>query len=551
MISIRLALLLSIGALWSPQVVRGEKLRATTSTGKEDKLNNRLERERVLKSSKGRYGGGGYYEDEEEETHAPGRYGGGGGYEEETHAPGPEQDDFFAEEDDDYYATVGHHPGEVIGEHAVGGGGGDHVSPYLGFHDYDYLPDNIRPKPFINCLPESWIERRGGRGGRKHHHGDGNWDHHPHPHEHKKKGHHGGGGGGRYKTKGSKGSKGNYEGGGGKGGWGGNSKSKSKSSKGRGKGVHYYNRERELGGRFRTPQEVATPQARHGYNAAPQVREYGGKGGFQRGHPGPRGQTNTRGGNDYYGGTSTGYLVDQPSYNEGHDDPAIEGVKNKIAKYYHDKEGTKGDKEARKGPKGSPPEPHHHDAPTPRGLPICPRPGRGVVPTISPVNGTDADGDDIEDLMMSDGAPVNIPPGTMRILVKSALQYGFFDTATLREPTQAELDGIMAKTTEFYETILRQRYPNLDSFQAVFISTATDLTMAMGTPVRIDFDANAFFTDGTTIPSPNDVFNVLDQADYQGKLPKQVQLFVLCECAHGVSNRGFLTFSPFLLAAAH
>lgn len=94
------------------------------------------------------------------------------------------------------------------------------------------------------------------------------------------------------------------------------------------------------------------------------------------------------------------------------------------------------------------------------------------------------------------GAPVAVPPGTQRILVESTMDFGFFDTATPRAPTQEEIDGLMAATTQFYTDLLTPVYPNLESFEAVPVLDT--FTAGQALPVRIDFDANAFFTDGKT-----------------------------------------------------
>lgn len=117
----------------------------------------------------------------------------------------------------------------------------------------------------------------------------------------------------------------------------------------------------------------------------------------------------------------------------------------------------------------------------------------------------------------SDTGDVSVPDGTTRVLVESSLGYGFFDGISAREPTEEEIAGIMLQTTNFYTDSLKASFPNLDSFEATFISSDTDLTAAT-TPVIIDFDANAFFTEGTSIPTSSELFAVLEVADYNSKL---------------------------------
>lgn len=118
------------------------------------------------------------------------------------------------------------------------------------------------------------------------------------------------------------------------------------------------------------------------------------------------------------------------------------------------------------------------------------------------------------------GSPVATPPGTTRILVESQLEYRFFDNVTPRQPTQEETDGLMVETTRFYTDILTQAYPNLDSFDATLVSV--DFNAGNDLPVLIDFDANAFFTDGTTIPTAAEVFSVLEDANYETYIQEYV-----------------------------
>ena len=114
------------------------------------------------------------------------------------------------------------------------------------------------------------------------------------------------------------------------------------------------------------------------------------------------------------------------------------------------------------------------------------------------------------------GAPVVTPGGTVRVLVESILEYGFFPEVTLREPTEEEYNGLMVETTNFYTQALRAAFPNLQSFEAVrvadeFRPTNTDR------PVQVDFDAISTFTEGTTIPTAAEVFEVMEDLDYMSK----------------------------------
>ena len=66
--------------------------------------------------------------------------------------------------------------------------------------------------------------------------------------------------------------------------------------------------------------------------------------------------------------------------------------------------------------------------------------------------------------------------------------------AGFRRSVDEELDGLEEQTTAFYTEILQGAYPNLESFEAVFVND--EFNAANELPVLIDFDANAFFTEG-------------------------------------------------------
>ena len=139
-------------------------------------------------------------------------------------------------------------------------------------------------------------------------------------------------------------------------------------------------------------------------------------------------------------------------------------------------------------PNGPGPSPAGSPGPgVPAGLTTAPGPGTTTAPgapgSTAPPGGS------------TGGAPVAIPPGTERILVESTLQYGFFAGTEVREPTQAELDGLMEQTTNFYTELLRAAYPNLASFEATLVSSRFDAANT-DLPIFIEFDANAFFTQG-------------------------------------------------------
>jgi hypothetical protein len=112
-----------------------------------------------------------------------------------------------------------------------------------------------------------------------------------------------------------------------------------------------------------------------------------------------------------------------------------------------------------------------------------------------------------------------IPPtGTERVLVPSVLHFGFFDGTEQREPTAEEVEGIVPQISSFYANLLQLKYPNLQSFEAVFTSYTSSSFDEETFPVSILFDATAFFTidteSTTTIPTVEELFVVLQNADY-------------------------------------
>jgi len=139
----------------------------------------------------------------------------------------------------------------------------------------------------------------------------------------------------------------------------------------------------------------------------------------------------------------------------------------------------------------------------------APGPGTPVpgAPTVTPGAPTVSPGE-------TGGPPT--PPGTERRIVESTLEYGFFAGTQVRQPTEEEYNGLMAETTRFYTDVMKAAYPNLESFVAFrvddeFRPANTDL------PIFVDFDAYAFFQEGTTIPTEEEVFATLQAADYESK----------------------------------
>ena len=156
---------------------------------------------------------------------------------------------------------------------------------------------------------------------------------------------------------------------------------------------------------------------------------------------------------------------------------------------------------------------HHHHKHTHRkgGLPLCPasapkRRTYGPVPTVAPREPTVAPAPTVADSTGAGpepagaepanmgGVPVDIPPGTQRVLIESRMNYGFFGDVTPAEPTMADIDAMLARTSAWYTEQLQMQFPDLESFQATFVDSMVDL--AATDAIKIDFDANAFYTEG-------------------------------------------------------
>lgn len=108
-------------------------------------------------------------------------------------------------------------------------------------------------------------------------------------------------------------------------------------------------------------------------------------------------------------------------------------------------------------------------------------------------------------------------------IVPSRLAFGFFANTTAREPTQAELDGLIAKTDEFYSQFLRTQYgSSFISFQAENV-TSEFTSQAAELPVRVDFDAKVVFsTPAGNTPTSHKIFKVMENANY----PDYIKMFV-------------------------
>lgn len=107
--------------------------------------------------------------------------------------------------------------------------------------------------------------------------------------------------------------------------------------------------------------------------------------------------------------------------------------------------------------------------------------------------------------------------GAQDIIVGSALQYGFFREAEVRQPTAEGYDGLLAATSSFYEGVLRTEFPSLVDFQASF-APQEFWPVKAESPVFVEFDANTFFPkDQPDLPKQAQIFAVLRGADYACK----------------------------------
>ena len=101
------------------------------------------------------------------------------------------------------------------------------------------------------------------------------------------------------------------------------------------------------------------------------------------------------------------------------------------------------------------------------------------------------------------------------VVVKSLMEFGFFGDP-LSGPTDTELSGLMTETTKFYTKVLQGAFSHLHSFQAVLVNEIFLVDTVL--PVVVDFDAHATFKEnGATVPSAEEMFEVMEGASYQGK----------------------------------
>lgn len=114
------------------------------------------------------------------------------------------------------------------------------------------------------------------------------------------------------------------------------------------------------------------------------------------------------------------------------------------------------------------------------------------------------------------------PDGTVTRTVESRLAYGFFAGTNVRQPTQAEIDGLLVETNRFFSDYLPTVYPGVFS---TFSSDNTDVTFDANAnfPVNLDFDANVVFqgTDASA-PTAGEVFASMQAADLQNYIQNYV-----------------------------
>jgi hypothetical protein len=353
----------------------------------------------------------------------------------------------------------------------------DTATNYYGYHEdeVEYLSPEITPKPFINCYPESWHKDNKAHGKHnhkhthdKHHEGK----HHLHEHHHiKEPKHHTG------------------------------PRSKSKSA--------YY-----------TPPDATLLVPETTYTVATVATTGKGKGKGEE-VTSANGKGKGEDASTYSKSKSNGYyrqrnLAGHTRRNHGF---ARRGHRGQIKKRQSDVEAVivtnfgssligpeDGEEEYHEPPSPSLPrtkkysQVNHHHHGEDLHLPICPAgavrmtiptispldlptPANATTPTVAPPGGAPAE-----------GAPVDIPPGTERILVQSTLSFGLFPENTPREATPEEIAGLMTRTSKWLYDELKPTFPTLQSGMAVFLNQEFDAGAEF--PIMIDFDANGFFTEG-------------------------------------------------------
>jgi hypothetical protein len=109
---------------------------------------------------------------------------------------------------------------------------------------------------------------------------------------------------------------------------------------------------------------------------------------------------------------------------------------------------------------------------------------------------------------------VGDPTTTRR--VDSRLAYDFFDGLVPREPTDAEVSGLIVQTNMFFSQLLAGAYPeSFVSFTAEDVDSSFTAASA-NYPIRVDFDAAVVFnTEDEDTPSEMEIFNVMDNSNRQ------------------------------------
>ena len=79
-------------------------------------------------------------------------------------------------------------------------------------------------------------------------------------------------------------------------------------------------------------------------------------------------------------------------------------------------------------------------------------------------------------------------------------------------PDPAEVASLIQQTNAFFSQVFAAQYPEFSSFNAADFQVTVDPSNA-NYPIRIDFDAQVDFTEGTPPPTRDEVFTVMQNSD--------------------------------------
>jgi len=101
-----------------------------------------------------------------------------------------------------------------------------------------------------------------------------------------------------------------------------------------------------------------------------------------------------------------------------------------------------------------------------------------------------------------------------QVQTTASLSFGFFPGVFLKMPSSQEVSALMSQTEKFFASVFSDAYDNaFVRFEAsTYIASMSNETAF---PVVISFQASLFFAPGASLPSPDDAFDLMKEADFQ------------------------------------